>query len=355
MDQLIGMTAYSLIKYPIEDIKWFFDQLVAAGGNATEALFITTWDDTWEWQPYTIKKWETKMWRDKPWNTGGPGYAFPVFGLGSWNAEVWAKWRTIFKYAATLGLTLIIRVLDFCSRKDNFLERHWCYWSCVQSWRWGGRMSGGYLHWPPGDGGGGKYIWPHYDKLNKRLIAELKASGVEYYLEDWNELDWTPGSQVPDGAPAPDVYQNEVHRWFIENFKSHGCPADHVICDSQRGERDSATYRFQVQHRLSLGAVVEHHGCASPKAMREIVSLFGGGRKSFPNGDGMDANAKGINDGRRYYTEPSFGQAVTMGRLIRENNLFAYLFKGRTFRKSQTLRSADFTAVKGLAKGLSGS
>jgi hypothetical protein len=346
------MTAYSLIKYPLEDIKWFFDQLVAAGGNATEALFVTTWDDTWEWQPYTIKRRETKMWKDKPWNPY-PGYEYPVFGLGSWNPEAWAKWREIFNHAASLDLTLIIRVQDFCSRKDNFLERHWCYWSCVQSWRWGGRMSGGYLHWPIGDGGDGKYIWPHYDKINKRLIAELKASGVEYYLEDWNELHFTKGSQHPTDAPQDDaVFENEVHKWFIGNFKSHGCPADRIICNPQRGKRESASYMLQVQRLRAAGAIIEHHGCASPKVMRDIISIYGANRNVFPNGDGMDQYAKGINDGRKYYTEPSYAQAVTMGKLLKQNNLLGYLYKGRRFRKTQDLRKADFTAVRGLAAGL---
>ena len=44
--QLIGTTAYSLIRYPIEEIEWFLREIVAAGGNATEALSVTTWDNT---------------------------------------------------------------------------------------------------------------------------------------------------------------------------------------------------------------------------------------------------------------------------------------------------------------------
>jgi hypothetical protein len=56
--QLIRMSAYSLIKYPIEDIEWFLRELVKAGGNATEAFAATTWDETWPWQPYKIVEWE---------------------------------------------------------------------------------------------------------------------------------------------------------------------------------------------------------------------------------------------------------------------------------------------------------
>lgn len=345
--QLIGMTAYSLIKYPWEEIEWFFRELVKAGGNATEALFVTTWDDTWRWQPFQIVGWEKEMWKDKDWNIGGPNYEFPIFDLTKWDGAVWAKWRKIFDLAKRLNLTLCIRVQDFCSRKDNFLERHWCFWSNIQSWRWGGPMSGGYLRWPLGEG----HIWPHYDRLNAKLIAELKASGVKYYLEDWNELLWTPGSQVPIEAPADDIYENEVHRWFFENFKSHGCRADHLLASPQRGRPGSATYKTQVERLLILGAIIEHHGCASPETMREYMRLHGKGRRNFPNGDGGDQYAKGINDGRPNYTEPSLSQAVEMGRIVKANNLFGYIYKGRKFRKAQTLLAADFTAVRGLRDG----
>jgi hypothetical protein len=351
--QLIGMTAYSLIKYPIVDIEWFLCELVKAGGNATEPLLITAWDKTWPWQPYKVMKFETEMWKDKDWNTEGPDYGFPVFDLTKWNEDAWAKWRQVFDLCKKMNLTLSIRVQDFCSRKDNFLERHWCYWSNVQSWRWGGMMSGGYLHWPIGlaEYEGKKYIWPHYDKLIAKLIAALKVSGVKYYLEDWNELYWTPGSQVSPEAPADDIYENEVHRWFLDKFEEYGCPPHHRIANPQRGKRDSAGYKLQTQRLLALGAIIEHHGCASPETMREIVQLHGKGRRVFPNGDGMDQYAKGINDGRKYYTEPSYAQAVTMGKLIKTNNLFGYIYKGRKFRKAQDLRAADFTAVKGLRDG----
>lgn len=350
--RLIGMTAYSLIKYPIEDIEWFLRELVKAGGNATEALLVTTWDGTWPFQPYEVAQWEKEMWRDKPWNTGGPDYAFPVFDLSRWNEDVWAKWRRIFELCRKMNITLCVRIQDFCSRKENFLERHWAFWSNVQSWRWGGPMSGGYLHWPPGDGGGGKYIWPHYDRLNAKLVAELEASGVEYYLEDWNELYWTPGSQVPADAPVPDLYENEVHKWFYGDLVAKGCPPDRILSSPQRGKPDSATYKLQVERLLETGFIVEHHGCASPERMRQYANLHGGGRRHFPNGDGPDSFAEGINDGRPGYTEPSFDQAVEMGAILKNRNLLGYIFKGRKFRKAQDLRKADFAAVRGLAKGL---
>jgi hypothetical protein len=77
------------------------------------------------------------------------------------------------------------------------------------------------------------------------------------------------------------------------------------------------------------------------------------GHRIFLNEDGPDSYAKGINDGRPYYTEPSFDQAVEMGKIVKEKNLFGYIYKVRKFRKTQDLRKADFMAVRGLAKGIS--
>jgi hypothetical protein len=102
----------------------------------------------------------------------------------------------------------------------------------------------------------------------------------------------------------------------------------------------------------ALGARIEIHGCASPEVMRDYISTFGGGRLLFPNGDGTDKYAKGINDGRPGYTEPSYEQAVEMGKIMKKKGLFGYIFKGRKFRRSQDLRKADFIAVKGLARGV---
>ena len=342
------MSAYSLIKYPIEDIKWFLRELVKAGGNATEAFAVSTWDETWRWQPYKIAKWETEKWKDAPWNHMGPDYAFPVFDLSEWNEDVWAKWRGILALCRKMNVTIIVRVQGFCSRKDNFLERHWAIWSCVQSWRWGGKMSGGYLRWPIGEG----YIWPHYDRLNGRLISELEAAAVKFYLEPRNELSVTKGSQYDPDAPDELTINIEVHKWFAESFKRHGCPPDRILCNVQRLGMSGSEWAAQAERAKALGFIIEYHGCASPETMRERVSLFGAGRKTFPNGDGTDSNAKGINDGRPGYTEPPFDQAVEMGKIVKREGLLGYIYKGRKFRKTQDLRKADFTGVRGSVKGI---
>jgi len=209
-------------------------------------------------------------------------------------------------------------------------------------------MSGGYLRWPIGEG----YIWPHYDRLNGRLISELEAAAVKFYLEPRNELSVTKGSQYDPDAPDELTINIEVHKWFAESFKKYGCPADRILCNVQRLGMSGSEWAAQAERAKALGFIIEYHGCASPETMRERVSLFGAGRKTFPNGDGTDSNAKGINDGRPGYTEPSFDQAVEMGKIVKQKNLFGYIYKGRKFRKMQDLRSADFAAIRGLAKGI---
>lgn len=344
---LIGTTAYSLIKYPIGDIEWFLRELVAAGGNATEALFVTTWDDTWRWQPYAIDRWETRKWADKPW-TPKPDYSYPVFNLTRWDERVWVKWEAIFRMCQKMNVTIIVRVQDYCSRKDNFLERHWAFWSNVQSWRWGGSMSGGYLRWPIGEG----FIWPHYDALNKRLIETLNASGCKYYLEPWNELSVTKGAEYDPAAPDELTINVNVHEWFIESFKRHGCNQNSVICNPQQHKRGSPEYLDHVHKLVNLGVVCEHHGCASPETMGDYITWFGAGRKLFPNGDGTDGHAQGINDGRPNYTEPSHYQAIEMGAIIKNRNLFGYIYKNRSLRNKPSLKSAKFMALAGLAEGM---
>jgi len=75
------------------------------------------------------------------------------------------------------------------------------------------------------------------------------------------------------------------------------------------------------------------------------------GHRIFLNEDGPDSYAKEINDGRPGYTEPCLDQAVEMGKIVKEKNLFGYIYKGRKFRRTQGLRKADFAAVCGLAEG----
>ena len=99
--------------------------------------------------------------------------------------------------------------------------------------------------------------------------------------------------------------------------------------------------------------IVEYHGCASPETMREYIALFGPGRGTFPNGDGTDSNAQGINDGRPFYTEPSLNQAREMGRMIKAKDIMGYIYKNRSLRGNKPLTNAKFDGVRGLAEGVS--
>jgi len=41
-----------------------------------------------------------------------------------------------------------------------------------------------------------------------------------------------------------------------------------------------------------------------------------------------------------------------MGKIVKRKGLLGYIYKGRKFRKTQDLRKADFTTVRGLGSGL---
>jgi len=41
-----------------------------------------------------------------------------------------------------------------------------------------------------------------------------------------------------------------------------------------------------------------------------------------------------------------------MGKIVKRDGLFGYIYKGRKLRKTQDLRKADFAAVRGLANGI---
>jgi hypothetical protein len=186
-------------------------------------------------------------------------------------------------------------------------------------------------------------IWFYYDRLNRRMIEALQAASVKFYMEPWNELYIAE----PEGAD----HNVAVHQWFVESFKRHGCPANRIICNTDQARQDTSAYRDIVSRFKALGVIVEHHGCASPEMMREQISRFGAGRKTYPNGDGSDPYARGINDGRPGYTEPSVKQAREMGRILRISNLFAYLHKNRRTCFHMSIKAADFSALGGLAEG----
>jgi len=80
----------------------------------------------------------------------------------------------------------------------------------------------------------------------------------------------------------------------------------------------------------SLGCRLEVHGIEDVVGLRFAINNFG--ENIFPNGDGCHGMGIQSYNG---YGEPSIDQATELGKYIRANNGFGYLFKAREGYQTQ--------------------
>jgi len=328
--QRIGTSAYALVHYTRAQISTFLEKCRVAGATATEAFFVFTWDQGWKWQPYKIIGTYRKFDRD-----------FPLFDLSIWNEAVWKKWEFIFKEAQARGLSLVIRILDFCSVKDDIEEASFCYRACHQR-----------IDHPEGDpehlSGGlwGIPIRAYYKKLIYRILELQKSTGVDLYLSLWNEADVVDAEEAWADAALVNQF-----KWFVDLVTKKRFPKDHVIIN---------TSRAFVELR-KLGCLMEIHGCNSNTTMLRIFNDFGivasttllRTVKIIPNGDGPDHYATGT-AGHNGYREPGLSQAYIMGKLLVKYKCPMYLYFNRSIEPTRVsnLRLAKFGPMIMLREGV---
>ena len=320
----VGTSFYQMDSFPIKDIKWFLDNVAKAGGNATEFFLLHTW-----YKPL-----------HQPWIQRGtytdnkfPGIKFPLWDLDQFNEKKWDKWRNIFIYCKLKGIIPFVRIEDFCSFKSALEKRYYFNYASYQR----------HVLKPKK----GKAWWEaetirQRSRLNKKLIQTLKEAGCgKYFLVPMSEAGSLDGM-----AEERDKAVVDHHKWAIADLRKHGCPKGKIIISTTRA----------FDELKKLGCKMEIHGCNSDVMLKEIIKKYGTA-KIFPNGDGIDKNAKGRRGDKPSKREPSKAQGYKMGGLIKKHNLFGYCYFNRNTERlcreggGTQIRRAKFDVLKVIRRG----
>ena len=262
-----GASVYELIQMEVELIKAFLKQLKKAGGNATEIFLIHSHDGN-TFQPYA---WDGKS-----------------FWLDVWNEAFWDKFRYFLRSCKELGIAVFIRMGDWCSVKNPELAKFYCFLNNVQG------FTSVY------DAG----LYPYYSILNARILKELKDAGVEQFFI-------IPMSEC-DGGRYDVEWFNE---WYVYDLLNQGIHVGQIILSADPKHFDWLR---------DLGCRLEVHGIADMADLVTAIQLYG--NNIFGNGDGCNGNGIQSYNG---YGEPSIDQAIELGKHIRNNDLFGYIYKAR--------------------------
>lgn len=333
----IGVSAYQLIKYPIEDIDVFLKNLAAAvkGGKGngysprpiTEVFFVATWDELWRWQPYDLVRKQADY--DENGNPLYNGYEFPVYDLDSFDDTVWFRWGRIFDMCREYGITLSIRIMDQCSVKDGFEKRHNAMRSNIQRFDTEELKGGLY----------GEPIRKWYKALADKLVRELEYHKVDYFINPWNEFDVILDGWTEEQGNAVAM---ENMKWWTDMLLAIGVDPSRILISTGR----------EWEKMSKMGFIMEEHGTASPEKMNlEVSAAWEGGYKVFPNGDGPDPKAQGAANFKGY-REPSVEQAQEMRPLLAPGHVMGYAYLDRSVEEVQgktDLKKAKFDVVKTLA------
>jgi len=303
-----GCSIYELAQQDTGEMIYFLQKLKEAGGNATEIFLIHSHDGNML-QPYYY-------------NGDRTG-----FNLNDWNETFWNQLHHFLTACKDLGIVPFIRIHDWCSIKNSELAKFYCYLNNVQG------FTSVY------DAG----LYPYYSRLNARILKELKDTGIEkFFIIPMSECD---GSK--DDVDFFTVWYISVSLYYIyyssyvKNLLNRGVSQDQIIISA-------ATKHFD--RLMNLGCRLEVHGIADVEDLVTAIQLYG--NNIFGNGDGCNGNGIKSWNG---YGEPSIDQAIELGKYIRNNNPFGYLFKARSGYQTKGevhIELADFSALKALAGGI---
>ncbi len=343
----IGTSVYQLVIYPWDDIVWFLNECKSHGATCSEIFFDFTWQGGYRWQPFDlVGKWEElekdgKNWLHLVYNTAPekwiemkpdekpsyPGTWFPLFDLTKFDETAWAKWIRMFQLFKELNLTLFIRVMDQCSLKDAVEKRYNAFRSNVQ--RLDHKTLTGGLYGEP--------IKQYYQALCNRLVAELMKVGVDYFIVPWNEFDVIKNGWTDEDA---DRIALGCMSWWVDMLEDLGVKKDRIIISTSRKYETMASWGYRM----------EVHGCNSDYTMTQYCNDFN--EPVFFNGDGPDfyGRAMGEAGDKPNKREPSVNQAVAMGRLIEDRDLFGYATFNRPVEQTDpsNLSRAKFDVLEAL-------
>jgi hypothetical protein len=306
-------------------IEAYFKGLQAAGATLTEAFVIYTWGGGWRNQIHRIIGYDY----DRDEATGQPvaaygDYKFPHWDLESWNDAALTKWRDICALAKKYGLTLSLRLHDFCSLKDGFEKRHYPFSGGKRNLQHQqGKYDSGMWAW---DSSGNPHgfdeshkIGPYYRTFLKVFIPLVQESGVDYRVVPMNEADVLGDPE--SGRTERCVAWTD---WHLNALAAIPVDAEKILISTSRGYEAFSKLRYTM----------ELHGVNSPQALQSVIDHFGTAN-IFPNGDGPDSNAQGRVGDKPGKREPSVAQAVEMARILKANGMNKYAYFHRRWDRGK--------------------
>jgi hypothetical protein len=184
----------------------------------------------------------------------------------------------------------------------------------------------------------GEPIRKYYQKLSARLVAELNASGVSYFIVPWNEFDVLLNGWTEEEG---DRIALSTMSWWVDMLSLLGVKKDRIIISTSRKHDVMASWGYKM----------EIHGVNSNYALSQCYARFG--RNVFPNGDGPDSAAQGEAGDKTYKREPSVEQARMMRLLIEDNDGFGYCYFNRRVEQTDpaNISRAGFDVLQALGGG----
>ena len=346
-DCLLGTSFYQMLESSQDGIIFFLDGVRQAGGNCTEIFASYTWSKGKDWQPFLFT-----------WTVDDKGQKYRLYDLTKWNEDYWLKLEFIMKECKKRNLTLIVRMLDYCSVKNEDYYKQYCWHTNKQKQdiqNHGGAWGGFY----------GPETKNFSVPFLKRIKDKAKSTGCQVKYQWCNEPGYKPnpgeykkelekviGRELPKErklwsltpeesqkekivviAHNDKVINKELEFW-IKTFKDEGIP---IFCQSMGSNLTKCLTTLKENSILW-----EIHGCNSPDRVNEIIIKYGS-VVATPNGDGPDPKAKGRQGDVSSKREPSMSQAAMIGVSLRNG-------KGKMFsffnRNTENPLPADIKRAK---------
>jgi len=333
---LIATSCYELMEFLDHVIEWFLRQIFAAGGNCTEIFPSYSWSAGAHLQPY-LKIGE-------------------VYDYTKENPEYWRKLRFIMGLCAELGITLVIRLFDYCSVRDaeDYELLCWHHSRQKNDWQNAGKAWGGFYGTTATDGKGPRPYMAAFVHRIEGLVAETKCKVIYHAI---NEPGYNPTKGEVEnwiGRPLPVGQANwnltpieedlirarkdkiilEFHEWLYTVVKFKIANPD-------------LRFKKTVEWAKAQGLWLEVHGCNS---LEKLYTAHQNG--GIGNGDGPDPYARGRQGDKPEKREPSVAQAAKMGSYIKINGIPFYGTFNRAIENPMPpdLNRAQFDVLKMMIK-----
>jgi len=335
----IGTSVYELMEFADAVISWFLEELYKIGANCTEIFASYTWSAGAKLQPYL--------------KIGD------LYDLTAPNSKYWAKLSMIMTKCSELDLTLIIRLFDYCSVKDEDYYKLYCWHSNLQKrgWQAARKAWGGFYGDKPKE---------YYAQYIEQICILAKKTKCSVQFEGVNEADYKPSqgevegwikrtlpetnwqqTLTPNEKDIVTIHSDKIilkfHEWLLQELDKYGYLLQYISTN--------AKYKQTINWAIQQGIFYEQHGCNSPESVNEVYLKYGF-THAVPNGDGPDQDARGRQGDKPEKREPSVAQGTTIGKFLKDKKAKTYLYFNRATEQVSPfdLKRAKFDVVEAIVK-----